>query len=279
MKRFIKVGLKQVARGLNRIKIRTAKKTGRFCKKHQLVNQPIQAEEVPVYSYFTQARSWTDDFYTTVEASRNRWRALSLWILTPVVFLLLLCVAVLTPIQHLVPLMVNHYNNGLVTVTPFHETYAPKNQAQVESDITRYVRFREGYSANTYQYSYRLISLMSSPSIKRRYDHSQSSANKHAPINVLGNKRYRTVKIQSIVFLDTKGKNSKKNHTTTHRNLAQIDFVVTDHDIKSGTASSMPLTVLISWGYRGMPNNPSDRWMNWNGFSVSTYQVHQRNVS
>ena len=184
----------------------------------------------------------------------------------------------LTPIQHLVPLMVNHYNNGLVTVTPLHSKYAPHNQAEIESNLAQYVRFRESYSANTYQYSYRLISLMSSPAIRRAYDRSQSSANKHAPINLLGNKRYRTVKIQSMVFLDNAKKNDAHKHITTHRNLAQVDFVVTDHDIKSGAATSMPLTVLVSWSYRGVSKNPSNRWLNWNGFTVSTYQVQQRNA-
>ena len=33
--------------------------------------------------YFVTAKSWADEFYTSAIASRNKWRALSIFILTP----------------------------------------------------------------------------------------------------------------------------------------------------------------------------------------------------
>lgn len=235
--------------------------------------------------YFTTAKSWADEFYASAIASRNKWRALCLFILTPVIFLLLVCMTFLIPTQHIEPLMINHYSDGQTVVTPIKQYYAPKNDAEVESDIARYVRFRESYSPDAYDYSYRLIHLMSSQSIYDDYQQSQNSDNKNSPINTLGKSGYESVKIESIVFLDKENKNAQrhsnaKNKTLNdlHKNLAQVNFDVITHNNQNNTTTSKPLTALISWGYRGMSSDPNDRWMDWNGFTVTNYQVTNRNV-
>ena len=228
--------------------------------------------------YFTLAKSWADDFYIAIEVSRNRWKALVLWVMLPIVFLLLGCILLLVPTQHLTPLLIEHYHNGLITVTPFKQPYAPNNAEQVESDIVRYIYFRESYSADTYNYSYRLTHLLSSHDIAAYYDQLQSTANTLSPINTLSNIGYRTVKIESISFLDKATQQLTHHKTTLHHNLAQVNFIITDHDKNSGNITSTPFTVLISWQYKGIPNNPEDRWMNWNGFTVTTYQTQQRNI-
>lgn len=231
------------------------------------------ADTVP--DYFRLAASWADDFYTATVTSRNRWRALALYGLLPLSAVLLLCVTFLVPAQHLVPLLVNHYDNGMVTVTPFKQPYAPSDQAQVESDIARYVRFRQSYSADLYDYSYRLIHLMSAPKVAERYDASQSARNPSSPINTLGNQGYQTVKVENILFLDNAAKNQANDRN--HHNLAQVDFVVTTHNPKTGDTHTRPMTALLSWTYRGTPDNPGDRWLNWNGFTVTRYHVQARN--
>lgn len=236
--------------------------------------------------YFSQAKSWANDFYTAAILSRNKWRALSLFIQTPIIILLLICFVFLIPAQHIEPLMINHYSDGETVVTPFNQNNAPQNQSEVSSDITRYIRFRESYSPDTYDYAYRLIELMSSPSVSTDYQNKQSVSNKDSPINVLGNKKYDTVKIESVVFLDNEDKNmNDKNQShannkpkKTHTNLAQVDFVVTTHDKADNTVTTTPLTALLSWKYRGIPKDPSKRWMDWNGFVVTHYEVSQRNV-
>lgn len=239
--------------------------------------------------YFATAKSWADEFYASAIASRNKWRALSIFVLTPVIFLLLICMTFLIPSQHIEPLMINHYADGETIVTPVKQHYAPKDSAEVKSDIAQYVRFRESYSADTYDYSYRLIHLMSSQSAYSDYQESQNIDNKNSPINLLGKSGYETVKIESIVFLDnkdkniqnntnTKNKHSNKNLNDLHKNLAQVNFVVITHNDQNSTTTSKPLTALISWGYRGISNDPNDRWMDWNGFTVTHYQVTNRNV-
>lgn len=289
-----------------------------FLKKHQLINQSgnpsgnqpnsqsgnpsTDKKEIHPVDYFALATSWADDFYVSIEAARNRWKALSLFVLLPLLFILLLLMSYLIPSQKLIPLMVNHYSDGQTIVTPFQQHYAPENQSQVESDLARYVQFRESYSADTFDYSYRLINLMSTEIVADTFNQLQNAQNKSSPINVLGNKVYQSVKIESISFLDNENKNNhhsdnSNDHNTGndhdnknsnnnpktlqhrfHQNLAQVNFVVTTHDEGSGKDISTPLSALISWDYTGTPLNPSDRWMDWNGFKVKSYIINQRNI-
>ncbi len=229
-------------------------------------------------SYFTLAKSWSDDFYASTEASRNRWKAVSLWFLFPLSILLACCVAALIPAQHLVPLMVEHYSNGLVSITPFKQPYAPMNQAQVENDIAHYVQFRESYSLDGYDYRYRLMRVLSSSDVFESYLQRQDPQRETSPIHQLGNKGYRTVQIESIVFLDGVFKNGQDGENNKHHNLAQINFLLTEVNKVTGTRRAMPKTVLVSWNYRGMPKNPGDRWMNWNGFEITRYDIQTRAV-
>ena len=249
-----------------------------FLKKQKLIKNEIEKESIQPRDYFALARSWADDFYVSVETSRNRWRAATLYLLTPLSALLLLCITFLIPSQHLVPLIIQHYQDGQVVVTPFKQQYAPKNSAEVESDIAKYIRFRESYSSETYNYSYRLIELMSSADVAKQYETSQSASNKNSPINVLGNKEYQNIKIENIIFLDSAYKNKQHKLDRSHQNLAQVDFVLTTCNKHSGMKIQTPLVALISWEYKGMPENPSQRWMNWNGFQVQSYQIHRRNI-
>ena len=76
---------------------------------------------------------------------------------------------------------------------------------------------------------------------------------------------------------DNNNQSTSGLHAPPHQNLAKVDFEVTLHDYKTGRVKLIPLTVLISWVYKGMPSNPANRWMDWNGFTVTDYQVQQRN--
>lgn len=239
-------------------------------------NNAVAQENI---DYFKLAPNWASDCYVSLEISRNRWKSAVLYVCAPAIALLLFMMTFLIPMQHFSVLKIDHFENGLVTVTPLNHPYAPSSRSEVEANITRYIRFRESYSSDTYDYSFRLIKLMSLNDVARSYEQSQSASNKQAPINILGNNGYQSVTIQNITFLDNEEDNHKKGMTDHHhKNLAQVDFVVTTHNKQTGGVSKMPLSVLISWEYRGNPNNPEDRWMDWNGFTVTSYQVTQRNT-
>jgi len=234
------------------------------------------AAKIGSHDYFRLARHWSDDFYAAMLTSRNRWRALSLYALVPLSVILLFCVVTLIPLQHLEPLLIHHYEDGQVVVMPFKQGAAPLSRAQIDSELVRYVINRESYSAASYQEQYALINLLSDSGVAEQYRQDQSASNKNSPINRLGNTGYQSVHIESVVFLDNKGRN--KRGDTRHHNLAQVNFTLTDVDKTTGTTVHVPLTVLISWEHRGTPRHPNEAWRNWNGFTVTHYRVDQRNI-
>lgn len=248
----------------------THAKKNKITKKHNATSKKPD-------NYFSQATHWSDDLYATTIASRNRWRAVSLYGLTPAIFLLLMSITLLIPTQHLAPLLINHWPDGQVTVVPLKQPHPPKSGAQVQSDIVRYVINRESYSAYSYQYQYQLVTLLSDNSVATQYIKTQQSSNPHAPINVLGDKGSRQVHVTSVLFLDTATDNQPNHGIDHHHNLAEVNFTITNHKA-NGLTNTVPLTALIAWTYRGTPANPADAWKNWDGFSVTHYQVQQRNL-
>mgnify|MGYP002624746710 CR=1 FL=1 len=246
--------------------------------------QPTQLESATAKlssgekNYFVEARSWADDMYTSAIISRNRYK-LAFFAMMGLACLLTIAIDGLIPMQHMEPLLVNHYQDGRVTVQPVKQPYAPSNQAQVESEIVRYVVNRESYDPSSYNEQYSLINLMSNNEVAKQYIHDQSTANKRAPINILANKGYRTVHVDSVIFLDSIFHNQGEvKSKQTHHNLAQVNFTITDHFKNSAYKQAKALTVLMSWEYQGMPNNPEDRWRDWDGFTVTHYTITQRNV-
>jgi type IV secretion system protein VirB8 len=239
----------------------------------------LKKKNQPIHNYFQVARSWADDIYTTTITSRNRWRALSLFVLLPVLFLLLICICMLIPMQHLEPLLIHHYESGLVMVEPAKKSFIPFNQAQVESDIVHYILNRESYNSFSYKEQYSNVMLASNNDVSSQYMQEQNIHNKYAPINTLGEKGYRSVHINSILFLDSVNHSSVRYRNNTNHNLAQINFTITDRDKISGEMKNTALTAILSWEYLGKPVDPDLAWRNWDGFRVIYYEVQQQHVS
>ena len=250
-------------------------------KKQDASNRKSTAVELTTAAgknYFVTARSWADDLYTQMIVSRNRYK-LAFFMAMGLALLLTIAIDGLIPMQHLEPLLVNHYSDGRVSVQPTQQPYAPSNQAAVESDLVRYVLNRESYDATSYGTQYALINLMSDTLVAKQYIHTQSSDNKAAPIHQLGNKGWRSVHIDSVVFLDSKIFNKDQpTSQRVHHNLAQINLTTTDHFKNTASEKSKAFSALISWDYRGTPRDPMNRWRDWNGFTVTRYTLSQRNV-
>lgn len=226
-------------------------------------------------SYFIGAKSWADDIYTHAIISRNRYKfAFVIAIILAVV--LSICVAELIPTLRLEPLLINHYQDGRISVEPMKQPYQPNNSAEVQSDLVRYVVSRESYDPVFYRSQYSLVNLMSNKKSSHSYRKVQSIQNKHSPVNVLRNRGWRSVHVDSVVFLDSKLKN-KDDKKKRHKNVAQIDFIITDHFKNSSHHKVNSFIALVSWEYKGIPDNPGDRWRNWNGFTVTDYQLEQKN--
>lgn len=227
-------------------------------------------------NYFTQAASWADDIYTAAISRANRYK-IAFIISLIAVGLLALSIAAMMPLEKTELVVVHQSDDGVVWVEPEKQTYAPTNRAQTESELVNYVINRESYSAYSFHAQYSLINVMSNDTIAKEYDEEQSAHNRDSPINTLTNKAEKIVHIDNVVFLDNINLNSENGNKISHQNLAQVNFTVIVKDTNGVIESTIPLTALISWTYRGIPKNPDIRWQNWNGFTVTHYSLQQRN--
>ena len=228
-------------------------------------------------NYFQLASSWADDYHTVIAASRNRYRLFFLVALSALLPLVILVLSLVHTHEY-IPLIVHHYDSGAVSVEQANQHYVPESQAEIESELVRYIVNRESYDPTSFTEQYQLVTLMSDNTVAREYHQAQNSDDKSSLIATLSNRFVRTVKIQDINFLDKESLNNEEKHHTHHKNLAEINFVVTDKDVKSGKEIQTPYVAILSWTHAGIPNDPETRWMNWNGFTITNYQRNQRTL-
>lgn len=229
--------------------------------------------------YFKQACEWADDRFGGIESSRNRYRLAFLGTMILCVALTLV-LSILMPLKQLEPIMIHHYENGVTVAEQVREKLPNPSQAQIESDLVRYVTFRESYDISSYRAQFELIHLLSSNLVASEYDKVQRSSNKESPVNQLGTQNSRSVHVYSINFIDEERLNNQeqKGAKRNHHDLSEVVFSTLDHNKATGAEVEHHYTALISWNYRGIPSSPDARWKNWNGFEVTRYSVQQRNV-
>lgn len=227
-------------------------------------------------NYFKEAKSWADDIYGAVEQSRNRYKTAFLGSML-LNGLALITVASLAQIQTLVPLMVHHYDNGVMTVEQLKNENAPINKAQVESDIIRYISNRESYDVSSYRSQYDLVTLLSNDSVLTQFSQEQDKSSKESPINSLGTTAQRLVHVYSVNFIDNTMFNEKAL-PKDHQNLAEVVFTLIDMDKSTGHKTEKHYNALISWQYTTPSGAPDIRWKNWDGFLVTRYSKQLRNI-
>lgn len=224
--------------------------------------------------YFNQAKTWADDNFGRMEQSRKRYQIAFVTAMVLNVVSLIL-VAVLVNYQTLVPLLVHHYDNGLVTVDALANKQAPLNEDQVRSDIARYIQNRESYDVSSYRAQFELIHLLSNNVVAKEYVNEHDAASKSSPIHLLGNQSKREVHIYNINFLDSVLANEEGLHKDHHA-LAEVVFSLIDTDKTTGKSTSTHYNALISWQYGRLPSSPEARWQNWDGFEVTRYSKQPR---
>ncbi len=229
-------------------------------------------------SYFKQACDWADDKFGLLEASRARYQ-LAFYIAMGTTLSLALALACLAPLKQVQTIAVHHYQNGVTTVEAQSAQDTPANQAQVESDIVRYVINRESYDDSSYRAQFELVQLLSNNSVAKEFETEQTASNPDAPINQLGTRITRSVHVYSINFIDADSLNQKEiKAKQNHHNLAEVVFSVKDHDKAANRDSEKQYTALISWRYIKPSQSIEERWKNFDGFEISRYTKSQRNV-
>ena len=226
--------------------------------------------------YFNAAQSWADDYYCRVEQSKARYQA-SFLASMGLNALTVLAVLTLANTQKLMPIAIHHYDNGITTVEPVTKPNAPINRAQIESDIVRYIQHREAFDMASYRYQFDLVRLLSANNVMREYTAWQNAKNETAPVNALGNKYTRSVHVFSVNFLDNVLNNQNDLHKN-HGNLAEVVFSLTDTDKNNGNQVTEHYSAMLSWQFIKPSESPHERWQNFDGFQVVSYQKQLRNI-
>lgn len=229
--------------------------------------------------YFEKACLWADDRLAGIEVSRNRYRVAFLSSMT-LCTTLSLAITAMMPLKQTEPLLIHHYDNGITTAERLTDPIPAASQAQIESDLVRYIINRESFELNSYRAQFELIQLMSANDVAVDYERIQRKSNQESPLNQLGTQVSRSVHIYSVHVIDEEKWNDaeKKGRQRNHHDLAEVVFVCKDKNKVTGAEEEHHFTALVSWRYRGLPASPDARWKNWNGFEVTRYSIQQRNV-
>ena len=176
--------------------------------------------------------------------------------------------AVLKP-QDLVVL--HDSGNGLAWVTQQRGNPKPTEEA-TRANIANYIRMRESYTASSFSYQYRLVNQQSSADAALSYRKDQSSRNPKSSLRELGREGIREIKIEDIIILPFKHR-SDTSSTEVERPFAEVHFTSVDMGSSLKEAKIKHETALISWGYRGLPQDSDDQLSDWMGFTVYYYTV------
>ena len=228
-------------------------------------------------AYFNAGKDWYFDRYEAIKIQSNRW---FLGFIVSMLFSITLVIALITlfPLKTLVPLII-HQNTttGEIWVDHPKDTYVPANDAEVQSDIVRYITSYKSYTSADINQRFHLVMLLSANSVAKQYADEQGNSNKSSPVNVLGQDGIRTVRVEDIVFIDKAGTKEVREYRVPAHNLAKVDFTTTTID-HAGNKKIDSWVATIGWTYKGMPSSQNDAWDNWNGFTVTTFRVDPKNI-
>ncbi len=235
-------------------------------------------------SYFTAATSWSDDRFIFLELSRKRYQ-FAFFVMAGLVCILTITLATLIPLKKIQLAVIHDGPSGETWISTLDAGEIPKaNWSKTKSEIAQYINLRESYDPVLYPYQSKQISAFSNDLVQDGYLSEQDKINSLAPLNFLSDKGFRTITVTSVIPLDLESKNTAAERG--HLNLAQVNFISTDHYFSDPDSANNNInnflktsyTVLVSWGYTGIPNNPSDLLENWDGFEITKYQKQVVNM-
>lgn len=230
-----------------------------------------------IQAYHEAGKDWFFDKYEAAIIQSNRWFVgfIASTLLSIVLLILLTC---LFPLKTLIPLVIHkNTTTGEVWVDQPASPYVPTNEAEVQSDIVRYLTSYLSYTAADINQRFKLVNLLSNARVGKQYAEEQSNNNKLSPVNVLGKDGVRTVRIEDIVFIDKAGLHEIRDFRGPSHNLAKVDLTTTTID-HNGNKKVASWVATMEWVYKGVPSNQQEAWDNWSGFTVTTLRIDPKNI-
>lgn len=241
-----------------------------FFKKQFLKGRASTEETLNKQSdYFVQATHWHDDVYTTILISRNRYQAAFL--------LAILCVGLLgaaiiamTPLEKTQMVVVHQQQDGYVWVstTKASTLDLTQSESQIKQSIADYIRLRESYHPETYRENAQLVKYFSAASVEHGFLSEQNESD--SPVIALGTKQFRTIKDITVQLLsaETRG----KANFVQAKNVALVRFTMVDKEMDGRETKVTHEQAFITYAWQGEPDDPELKLINYNGFTIKSYE-------
>lgn len=209
-------------------------------------------------NYLAEAKSWETDRVRILEKSvKTAWTvAIGFGVLA---LISVVTVAVLGPQKTAVPyvIRVNNVTGAVDVVNAMKDGATNYDEVMNKYHLQWYVRWREGYSANTINEYYNNVGLMSAPDEQTRYATQISKRNPQSPLNLYGDQGLVQVTIKSISFIN--------------ENTALVRYIKGVEKVTNPSVTHWVAT--ITFGYNGTPMSEKDRAVNPLGFQVTEYRI------
>lgn len=203
---------------------------------------------------------WYQDLYGSAVVSRNR------WFLVGVLALVLAILEAgaligLAPLKAVEPYVIQvDGNSGRTTVlTPLGEKPLTQNEAVTKFFVVKYILARETYDPQDLSENYDQVRLMSTPDEATRFEAFIRKTD--GPLNQFQNNIARTIRVQSVSFLNEK--------------TAQVRFTATQTQLSSNESVDGLWIATLSFQYVNSPTDEEERLKNPLGFQIKTYRVDQ----
>ena len=138
------------------------------------------------------------------------------------------------------------------------------NEAVQKYFIMKYIRAREEYYYQTFQYNFdTVVRVLSTPTIYYSdYRPTSAASNPNSPYNLYGQNTTRTAKWKSIIFQSEK--------------VAQVRLTL---ETQGSSSSQSDKLVLIAFDFQNVEMNDNERLVNPLGFVVTMYKIEDENRS
>jgi len=227
--------------------------------------------EARAQAHFNASSSWDADKREQQDLALRRWRAAGI-ICAAAAVLMGVSVATLIPLKQFIPAVIRVDNaTGAYDVVVGGEKLeinASRNEKIIISDVTRYIKAREGFSRGEAEENYKSVYLMSCGVQRAEWDnYFNPQLNKKSPVTVLTNQDADRVTVQSVTFLQSLDENSK---------TAQVQFEKT---VMRGMMQPLRYryvaTLRIRYDSQNIPNNQQNFYLNPFGFCTDDYRRDQ----
>jgi type IV secretory pathway component VirB8 len=204
--------------------------------------------------YYKQAQGWAYDCFDSVVVSRNRYKV-AFYVMSAFSALLVLAISAMAPFKTVVPIVINTDSSGVSWVQrPYVNQKFTHSLAQIRSEIYHYVQYSESYDTVTNGVREAYVTAMSSDAVFKEY--SNDLVTNQVAKN-LGDDGIIKIKIESIQFLPNKN------------NFAIVRFRLTQ--TANNIETSKEEQIMMSWKYTGLPENTDKQFINYDGFTVTSY--------